>query len=61
MEELVSGLIEKAGLSEEQADQVVAFLKENAGNIPQWLGSGDIKSAIADKLPGGLGGLLGGD
>ena len=61
MEDLVSGLIEKAGLSPEQADQVVAFLKENAHRIPEWLGQGDIKEAIADKLPGGLGGLLGGD
>ena len=58
MDELIKGLIEKTGISEEQAAKVIEFLKENAGNLPQLLAGGDIKSAIADKLPGGLGGLL---
>ena len=58
MDELIKGLVAKAGLSEEQAAKVIEFLKENASNLPAWLGSGDIKGAIADKLPGGLGGLL---
>jgi hypothetical protein len=60
MEELLSGLTEKVGLDKETAEKVIAFLKENAGKLPEMLG-GDTMDAIKDKLPGGLGGLLGGD
>lgn len=61
MDELLTGLVEKAGLSDEQAAQVVEFLKENAHKVPGWLSGTDVGQAIADKLPGGLGGLIGGD
>ena len=57
MEEMIEGLIAKAGLSQEQAEAVVQFLKENADKVPGWLGV-DLKD-MASKLPGGLGGLLG--
>ncbi len=60
MEEFVQGLIAKTGISEEQAQQVIAFLKENAHKVPELLGT-DAGKALTDKLPGGLGGLLGGD
>ncbi|MEM6995490.1 MAG: hypothetical protein AAF721_33580 [Myxococcota bacterium] len=48
----------KVGISEEQATQVIEFLKENADKVPELLGS-DALASIKDKLPGGLGGLLG--
>lgn len=60
MEELIGQLVSKVGISEEQAGQVVAFLKENASKLPEWLGQSDVGKAIADKLPGGLGGMFGG-
>ncbi len=56
MEDIIKGLIEKVGISEEQAKGVITFLQENASKIPALLQS----SGIADKLPGGLGDLLGG-
>lgn len=59
MEELLTQLVSKVGLSEDQAKQVVAFLQENADKIPGWLGQAGLEG-VADKLPGGLGGLLGG-
>ena len=34
MEELVQQLVQKVGLSETQAQQVVEFLQENASKIP---------------------------
>ncbi|MEZ4222935.1 MAG: hypothetical protein R3B13_18475 [Polyangiaceae bacterium] len=60
MDELINGLIAKTGISQEQAEKVVAFLKENAHKVPEWLGGTDIGKSIKDKLPGGLGGILGG-
>lgn len=54
MDELISGLTEKVGLDKETAEKVVAFLKENASEVPGWLA----KAGIADKLPGGLGKLF---
>ena len=58
MEEMISGLIEKTGISKEQAEKVVAYLKENASKVPGWLGSSEVGQSIKDKLPGGLGGML---
>ncbi len=59
MEEIINGLMEKVGLDKEQAEGVIEYLKENASKLPELLGGGldDLK----DKLPGALGGLLGGD
>lgn len=56
MDQLIQGLTAKVGLSKEQADQVVAFLKEHADQVPGWLGL-DL-GALKDKLPGGLGKLF---
>lgn len=58
-DELVSQLAAKVGISEDQAKQVVAFLMEHKDDIIGMLGSGAL-DGVKDKLPGGLGGLLGG-
>ncbi len=55
MDMLVAKLVEKVGISEEQAKKVAEFIKENKDQIPAWIGSAGLK----DKLPGGLGGMLG--
>lgn len=54
MDELISGLTEKVGLDKATAEKVIAFLKENASQVPGWLA----KAGVADKLPGGLGKLF---
>ena len=59
MDEILEGLTEKVGLSKEQAEAVLAFLKENAPKLGELLGS-DVIESVTDKLPGGLGGALGG-
>lgn len=61
MEELIAQLVEKVGLDKDKAAQVVAFLQENASKVPEWLGGSDVLDSVKDKLPGGLGGMLGGD
>lgn len=59
MNELIEGLINKVGLDKETAEQVVAFLKENADKLPSMLSADGVTQAVKDKLPGGLGGLFG--
>ncbi len=54
MDDLIKGLTEKVGIDKETAEKVVAFLKDNAADIPGLLA----KAGLADKLPGGLGKLL---
>lgn len=54
MEELLAGLVEKVGLDKDTAEKVIAFLKDNADDLPGWLA----KAGIADQLPGGLGKLF---
>jgi len=56
MNELIKGLVEKVGLDEDKATQVVAFLKENASKLPALLGSA--KDLAGDKLPDSVGGLF---
>lgn len=58
MEELVQQLVQKVGLSESQAQQVVEFLKANASKIPEWIGGSEMLESLKDKLPGGLGKLF---
>lgn len=58
IEEFVTNMAAKVGISEAQAQQVIEYLKENADKLPDLLGT-DALSALKDKLPGGLGGLLG--
>jgi hypothetical protein len=53
MQDMINGLMEKVGLSEEKAKQVVEFFKDNASKIPGWLGDG------VDTVKGALG--IGGD
>lgn len=57
-DEIVSQLAAKVGISEDQAKQVVQFLIEHKDDVIGMLGSGALDD-IKDKLPGGLGGLLG--
>jgi hypothetical protein len=59
MEEMINGLIQKTGISREQAQSVVQFLKDNAHKVPEWLGSSEAGKDLINKLPGGLGGLFG--
>ncbi len=56
MDELVNQLVSKVGIDKATAEKVVNFLKENVTQVPKWLG----QAGIADKLPGGLGGMFGG-
>ena len=56
--ELLDGLMAKVGLSKEQAEEVVAFLKANAAKIPEWVNQNETLSNLAHKLPGGLGDKL---
>lgn len=58
MEELVQQLVQKVGLSESQAQQVVEFLKANASKVPEWIGGSEALESLKDKLPGGLGKLF---
>lgn len=58
MEEMITGLVKKVGISEDQAKQVLAFLKENAHKVPEWIGSNEMAKGVVDKLPGGLGDML---
>lgn len=59
MEEMIQQLVVKTGISKEQAQGVVQFLKDNAHKLPEWLGDTELSKNLASKLPGGLGGLLG--
>lgn len=59
IEEFATNMAEKVGISQEQAKAVIEFLKENADKVPQLLQSDAVES-IKSKIPGGLGGLLGG-
>jgi hypothetical protein len=59
MQQLIQGLIGQVGLDAATAEKVITFLKENADQLPTWLAGDGAKQAIADKLPGGLGGLFG--
>jgi hypothetical protein len=58
MEEFVQKLTSKVGIDKETAEKVLQFLKENASQLPRWLGSEG--GSVAEKLKGGLGGAFGG-
>ena len=58
MEEFITSLAAKVGISEEQAKQVVAFLQENAGKVTEMLANTDLDESLKEKLPGGLGKLF---
>jgi len=59
MEEMIEQLVMKTGISKEQAESVVDFLKQNAHKLPEWLGQSEFAKDLVGKLPGGLGKLLG--
>lgn len=56
--DFLEGLMTKVGLSREKAEEVIAFIKENASKIPEIVGKNETLSGLAAKLPGGLGGSL---
>lgn len=56
MEELIKKMIDKVGIDRATAEKVMAFLKDHADDAVELLS----KSGLKDKLPGGLGGKLGG-
>jgi hypothetical protein len=58
MHDMIKGLVEKVGLSEEQAHKVWDFLQENAHHVPEWLGKSDTLKGLSHKLPGKLGGIF---
>ncbi len=51
IEGFISQMAEKVGISEEQAQQVIEFLKENADKVPEILGS-DALAGVKEKLGG---------
>ncbi len=51
IEDFIAQMAEKVGISEEQAKQVIDFLKENADKVPELLGS-DMVDNIKEKLGG---------
>lgn len=51
IEQFIAQMAEKVGISEEQAKQVIEFLKENSDKIPEILGS-DMVGDIKNKLGG---------
>ena len=53
--ELLEGLMSKVGLSREKAEEVIAFLKENASKLPELVNNNETLSGLAAKRPGGLG------
>lgn len=61
MEDLVNQLVTKVGIDKPTAEKVVNFLKEHASEIPKWLGENEVAKGMMDKLPGGLGGMFGGN
>ncbi len=60
MDDFVNQMASKVGIDKETALKVVEFLKEHAAELPKILGSDQAKG-IVDKLPGGLGGMFGGN
>jgi len=58
MESIISGLVEKAGISKEQAEKVIEYLKEHSDDVLQWLQEKGALDAVKDKLPGGIGDLF---
>lgn len=57
-EQLLAMIADKVGIDSEQAQKVVNFLIENKEGVLGALG-GDAMDQLKDKLPAGLGGLLG--
>jgi hypothetical protein len=56
MDEFINQMVAKVGIDKATAEKVVNFLKEHADELPKLIA----QAGIADKLPGGLGGMFGG-
>ena len=56
MEEFVAKMVDKVGIDKATAEKVIAFLKDHSAEAVEYLQ----KSGVADKLPGGIGGKIGG-
>lgn len=56
MDEIITGLIEKVGLDENQAQAVIAFLQQHADKLPALLAGG----GLGGQASGLLGGLMSG-
>jgi len=56
MEDFVAKMVEKVGIDKATAEKVLAFLKDHSDEALEYLK----KSGLADKLPGGIGGKIGG-
>ncbi|HTM22145.1 MAG TPA: hypothetical protein VL172_16610 [Kofleriaceae bacterium] len=54
--DLIARLTEKCGISKEQAEKVVDYLKEHSDEVVEYLGKSDTVKGIAGKV--GLGGLF---
>jgi hypothetical protein len=61
MDDFVNQMAAKVGIDKATAEKVVAFLKEHAAELPKLLGENEIAKGMVDKLPGGLGGMFGGN
>lgn len=56
MEDFIKQMAERVGISEDQATQLMVFLREHASEMPQMLGNSDMIDGIGDKLEGFMGG-----
>jgi hypothetical protein len=48
MDDIINGLCSKAGISQEQARQVVDYLKQNADKLPQLLGQAGVGGKLGE-------------
>jgi hypothetical protein len=55
--DFIARIAEKCGISHEQAEKVVAFMKDHSDEVIEFLGKNDTVKGIAGKV--GLGGLFG--
>jgi hypothetical protein len=58
MEKLISEMCERTGISREQAEKVVSFMKENATRLPQMLQGGN-GGGMASNIAGKVSGMMG--
>jgi len=59
MEDFIEGLMTKVGLSKEQADQVVDYIKDNADKLPGMIKSSGVTDMLPDSIGDKLDSLLG--
>ena len=59
MDKLIAELTSRLGLDQATAEKVAQYIKENAHRLPELLPA-DVVESLKGRLPGGLGGILGG-